>query len=92
MEQSHSDHPLKIDITRTIEVSTAPRIAEDMTPSYIGAESSSRVLLLPLGLLGDQYILIRLFGVEDENLLKKLNTNIGKVNKVPYIEELSDGL
>jgi Gti1/Pac2 family len=91
MKQSHGDQPLKIDVTHTLEVSNAPRIAEDMTPSYIGAASSSRVLLPPLGLHGDQYTLIRMFGVEDANVVKKLDADIGKVNEVPYIEELSDG-
>ena len=90
MEQSHSDHPLKIGINGTSEVPTAPRIAEDMAPC-IGAESSLRVLLPPLGFHGDQYTLIRMFGVEDENVLKILDANIGKVNEVPHIEELSDG-
>ena len=91
MDQSHGDHSLKINITRTIEVSTVPRITEDMIPSYVGAVSSSRVLLPSLGFRGDQYTLIRMFGVEDVNVVEKLDPNIGKVNEVPYIEELSDG-
>lgn len=91
MKQSHDDHPLKIDITRTIKVFIASKIVEDMTPSYIDAKSSSRVLLSPLSLREDQYTLIRLFKIKDENVLKKLDTNIEKVNEVPYIKKLSDG-
>jgi hypothetical protein len=63
-----------------------------MTPSYINTESSLRVLLPPLGLHRNQYTLIRLFKIKDKNVLKKLNVNIKKVNKVSYIKELSDGL
>jgi Gti1/Pac2 family len=91
MEQSQGDHPLKIDITRTTEVSTVLGITEDMTPTSICAVSSSRVLLPPPGLRGDQYTLIRLSGVEDENVLEKLDTKIGTVNEVPNIEKLNDG-
>ena len=39
-----------------------------------------------MGLRGDQYTLIPLFRVEDEDAWKKLDANIGTVNDVPYIE------
>jgi hypothetical protein len=89
MEQS------QVDITHTIEVSTAPRTTEeDMTPSHIVAVSSlgdESHLSLPPGVYADEYKLIRLSKVEDRKILETLDAIIGTVNEVPNIEELGDG-
>jgi hypothetical protein len=67
-----------------IEVSTTLRTTEkEMTPSHLSP---------PPGLRLDQYLFIRLFKIEDKNILETLDSKIGTVNEVPNIEELSDGL
>jgi hypothetical protein len=95
VEQSQGYNSLKIGITHTIEISTTTRSTEeDTTPSYIVAVSSlgdKSHLSPPPGLRADQYTLIRLSKVKDENVLEKLDKKIGTVTEVPNIEELSDG-
>ena len=81
MEQG--DNPLKIDITHTIEVST-------MTGTTEGDTMLSTIAPLS-GFRKDQYTLIRLSEVEDRKILEALDTQIGTLNQVLHIEELSDG-
>ncbi len=67
---------------------------EDMASSSIVAVCSlvDESRLSPsLGFRADQYTLIRLSKVEKRKILKTLDTQIGTVNEVPNIEELSDG-
>ncbi|KAL8868946.1 MAG: hypothetical protein Q9198_008014, partial [Flavoplaca austrocitrina] len=64
-----------------------------MTPFHVVAVSSSGDEghpSPPPGLRADQYALIRLSNVKDRNVLETLDTEIGTVNEVPNIEELSD--
>ena len=76
-------NPLKIDITHTIEASTMTGTTEEDT------RVSS--IAPPSGFRKDQYTLIRLSEVEDRNILEMLDTQIGTMNQVLHIEELSDG-
>ena len=91
------NNPLKIYITHTIEVFTATRTIEgDITPSCTTAVSSlgnKSHSALPPGLHADQYTLVRLSEVEDEDgeVWEIFDTKIGTVHKVPSIEELGDG-
>jgi len=95
MEQPQGNNPLKIDITQTIEVSTATRTAEgDITPSCIFAVSSPGYKSHPApqsGLHADQYTLVRLSEVEDGKVWEIFDTEIGTTHEVPSIEKLDDG-
>ncbi len=99
MEQPQGSNPLEIDITHTIEVSTATRTTEgDITSSCIVAVSSpgdKSHPAPPSGLHVDQYTLVRLSEVEvedeDEKVWEIFDTKIGTTLEVPNIEELGDG-
>jgi hypothetical protein len=79
MEQSHGDNSLEIDITHTFEVPTMTRTTDE------------GCLSPPWGFRAAQYTLIRLSKVEGRKVLETLDKEIGTVNEVPHIEELSDG-
>ena len=63
------------------------RITKDTTISCIDIEFSSKVLLSFLDFRENQYTLTRMFELKDKNVLKKLNINVEKVNKMFCIEK-----
>ena len=94
MEQSQGNNPLNIDVTHTIEVSTTTGTTEEdtMASSIVALPSGDESRPSPpSGFRTEQYMLIRLSKVEDRKILETLDTQIGAINQVLHIEELSDG-
>jgi len=97
MEQPEGNSPLEIDVTHTVDVFTVTETTEeDITPSYSAAASSPGNKSHPApppGLHADQYTLVRLFEVEDEDgkVGEIFDTKIGTTHEVASIEELDDG-
>ena len=94
MEQSQGRSSLKINVTRTYEVTTMARTTEeDITPLCLVTAFSPRGerQLARWRFSTDQYTLVRLSNAGDGDILEKLDTNIGTGYEVLSIEELIDG-